>query len=128
MAGLLGLLALGAFAFMFVMLFLVALYVYAALALMAIAKRTKTENAWLAWIPIANIYLMTQVAEVSGWFTLLVLAGFVPILGSLVIAIFTIWLWWKVAEIRHRPGWWGILMIVPIANLIVMGILAWSKK
>ncbi|MBI1941575.1 MAG: hypothetical protein HYS33_08730, partial [Acidobacteria bacterium] len=33
-------------------------YVYSSLALQTIAKKTNTENAWLAWIPIANVILM----------------------------------------------------------------------
>ena len=117
------LLAIGA---MFFVLFLV-IYVYTALVLMTIAKKTKTDNAWLAWIPVANIYLMTQVAGVSGWLTLLILAGIIPIVGALVLLVFMIWLWWKIAEARNRPGWWGILMLIPIVGWILMGILAWGE-
>ena len=117
------LLALGAIIFVFAL----AMYIYSALVLMTIANKTKTENAWLAWIPIANIYLMTQVAGVSGWFTLLLLAGIIPILGMLVVLVFMIWLWWKIAEARNRPGWWGILMLVPIVGWVLMGMLAWGE-
>ena len=49
---------------------LLIVYIYSALALMAIAKRTKTKNAWLAWIPIANIYLMTQIGGLHPAWTL----------------------------------------------------------
>jgi hypothetical protein len=31
-----------------------------------------------------------------------------------------------VAEARNKPNWWGILMIVPVVNLIVPGYLAWA--
>jgi len=48
-----------------------ALYVYSSWALMTIAKKTDTPNAWLAWIPIANLYLMTQVAQIPWWTFLL---------------------------------------------------------
>ncbi len=106
---------------------LIIVWIYMALALMAIAKKTKTPNAWLAWIPIANFYLMTQIGGISGWWTLLLLAGFIPLVGSLVLAVFSIYLWWKIAEARHRPGWWGILTIIPIVNFIIMGMLAWSE-
>lgn len=33
----------------------IAFYVYFAICLMKIAKKTNTENAWMAWIPIANL-------------------------------------------------------------------------
>lgn len=117
------LLAFGAAIFVFVLV----MYIYTALVLMTIAKKTKTDNAWLALIPIANVYLMTQVAGVSGWFTLLLLAGIIPIVGMLVILVLFVWLWWKIAEARHRPGWWGILMLIPVIGWIIMGMLAWGE-
>ena len=102
-------------------------YVYMALVLMTIAKKTKTKNAWLAWIQIANIYLMTQVGGISGWWTALLAAGLIPIVGSIVLVVLSVYLWWKIAEARHRPGWWGILMILPVVNLVLMGVLAWGN-
>jgi len=33
----------------------------------------------------------------------------------------------KIAEVRNQPNWLGILMIVPIANLVVPGILAFAS-
>ena len=105
-----------------------AIYLYMAIALMTIGNKTKTKNSWLAFIPIANIYLMTQIAKVSGWWTLLILAAWIPIVGSLALAALAIYLWWLIAERRGRPGWWGILMIIPIINFIIVGLLAWGKK
>ena len=43
-----------------------AFYVYIALALQTIAKKTGTANDWLAWIPIANLILMLNVAKKPG--------------------------------------------------------------
>lgn len=105
-----------------IMIFLVigaALYVYMSLALQTIADKTKTENSWLAWIPIANLVLMLNVAKKPLWWLVLFL---VPIV-NIVIAIMV---WMAVAEARGKPSWWGILTIVPVANLIVPGVLAWS--
>ena len=105
------------------------IYVFFALALMTIAKKTKTENAWLAWIPIANIYLMTQVAKVSGWYTAGLLLAVIPIVGNIAIIALFCYLWWKIAEARNRPGWWGILIgLIPIVNLVMVGMLAWSDN
>lgn len=118
----------GGFLWLFVLLF-IALYVYSALALMNIAKRTNTKNPWLAWIPIANMYLMTQIGGVPWWTLLIVVfAGFIPFVGGIVSVVLIIWWWWKIAEARQRPGWWGILMMIPVVNLILMGVLAWGKK
>ena len=126
--GIAGMMAfMGAF-FVFFLLVALAVYIYSALALMTIAKKTKTENAWFAWIPILNIYLLTQVAGVSGWITAAFLLAIIPFIGGLIVAALTVWLWWKVAERLKLPEWYGILMIIPIVNLIMMGIMAWGKK
>ncbi len=118
--------AISAFLVVFVIIAL-ALYIYSALVLMAIAKKTKTPNGWLAFIPIANVYLMVKIAKLSGWFTLIVLVPIIPVVGSLALTAGTIWFWWRIAENIKKPGWWSLLMLVPVLNLIIMGIMAWGK-
>jgi hypothetical protein len=114
------------FLWIFVVIF-IAIYIYTALVLMTIAKKTNTPNPWLAWIPVANLYLMTRIAGVPWWTLLIVLfAGFIPFIGGLVSLVITIWWWWKIAEARKKPGWFGILMLIPIVNLVIMGVIAWS--
>ncbi|MBE0429486.1 MAG: hypothetical protein IBX61_06395 [Thermoleophilia bacterium] len=97
-----------------------AVYIYLAFCLMTIAGKLGVPNGWLAFIPIANVYLMCRMVPISGWYLLLV---FVPIVN----VIFAVYLWWKIAERRERPGWYGILMLVPIANLIIPGVLAFTE-
>lgn len=106
----------------------IVLYVYMALVLMKIAQRTNTPNGWLAWIPIANLYLMTQIAKVPWWSMLVILLAWIPVVGSLAMLGVMIWWWWKICEARNKPGWWSLLIIfIPIVNLILPGILAWGK-
>ena len=96
-----------------------AIYAYVAFCLYTIAKKTNTENPWLAWIPIANIVLACQIAGKPWWW---VFFFFIPIAN----VVFAILVMWKIAEVRNKPGWLGILMIVPIANLVILGILAFA--
>ena len=95
-------------------------YIWMAICGQTIARKTNIPNGWLAWIPIANVYLLCKIAGRSGWWTL---AVFVPLLN---IVMMIIW-WWSVAEKRNKPGWLGILMIIPVVNFIVLGILAFSE-
>ncbi len=104
---------------LFCLVFGLGFYIYMALALQTIATKTGTANEWLAWIPIANLFLMLNVAKKPLWWFLLFL---IPIV-NLVMAIMV---WMAVAEARGKPNWWGILMIVPVANLVVPGYLAWA--
>lgn len=103
-------------------------YVYSALVLMTIAKKTNTPNGWLAWIPFANLYLMTQIAKVPWWTFLVIFLAWIPVVGGLLLLGVMTWWWWKISEARNRPGWWAILMLIPIVNLIIMGMLAWTEK
>jgi Family of unknown function (DUF5684) len=113
-----GIAFLGAFMMVFVVIGL-AFYVYYALALQTIAKKTNTENAWLAWIPIINIILMLNIAKKPLWWIILCL---IPLVNIVIIII----VWMAIAEARKKPNWWGILLIVPVVGIIVPGYLAWS--
>ncbi len=95
-------------------------YVYFAVCLQTIANKTNTENSWLAWIPIANIYLMTQIAGKPGWWLLLF---FIPIVNIIIAVI----LWMGIAKARDKAEWIGITIILPIINIIVVGYLAFSE-
>jgi hypothetical protein len=97
----------------------IAIYVYLAICLQTIAHKTGTKHGWLAWIPIANAYLMCKIAGKSGWWLLFF---FIPIVNI----VFMVIVWMGIAEARDKKGWLGILMIVPIANLIIPGYLAFS--
>ncbi len=95
-------------------------YVYFSFCIMKIAQKLGVENAWLAWIPIVNIWVLVQCAGKEWWWILLM---FIPI-ANIVAAIV---IWMAIAERRGKPSWLGILMIVPIANLIIPGYLAFSE-
>jgi hypothetical protein len=110
----------GGFFLLFIVIIL-AIYIYYAVSLMKIANKTNTPNAWLAWIPIANLVLMIQVAKKPLWWIILF---FIP-LANIVVSIL---LWMAIARAVGKPDWWGILIIVPIANLIVPGYLAFSSS
>ena len=111
----------------FLVIFL-AMYVYAALALQTIAKRLNNEKAWLAWIPIANIYLITQLVGIPGWWTLIVFAQIIPFVGALAFLGVMGWILWLLAEKLNHPGWMGLLLLVPVVNLVVLWMLAWGSK
>ncbi|MGD1103402.1 MAG: DUF5684 domain-containing protein [Terriglobia bacterium] len=106
-------------AFLFMFVIFAVFYIYFALATQTIAKKTNTENGWLAWIPIANLILWANIAKKPIWWGILCL---VPLVGI----VFMVLLWMAIAEARKKPNWWGILTIVPVVQLIVPGYLAWA--
>ncbi len=98
-----------------------AFYIYFAYSLMTIAKKTNTGSAWMAWVPIVNIFLMLMIAKKPMWWFLLLLIPLVNIVISIIV-------WMKIAQAVGKPDWLGILMIVPIANIIIPGYLAFSSS
>ncbi len=123
MAAAAGGMAIAAFGVVLVLLLIIiaVFYVYFALVYSKLAKKTNTEDAWLAWIPIANIYLLLKIAGKPGWWLILY---FVPLV-NIVVAIIV---WMEIARRLNKPDWLGILVIVPMANLVMPGYLAFSKS
>lgn len=114
---------------LFVMLF-IALYIYMALAMMTIAQKLKRKDiAWLAWIPIANMFLIPILAKKNWpW-------GFMFLVPIANIVFGIIWTW-SIFEQRKYPGWLSLIVlagIIPfigwlatLANLIIWGLVAWK--
>ena len=102
-------------------------YIYTAIVLMTLAKKTNTKPAWLAWIPIANLYLTTKIAKVQWWTFFAFLLFLVPAIGWMGFTAVMIWWWWNIAERMKFPGWISLLLLVPVVNLIIMGIIAWAN-
>jgi hypothetical protein len=90
----------------------VVLYFYFAFFLMVLARKTSTSHSWLAWIPIANIFLMCRIARQS---MLLGVLMIVPLVNFVVAGL----LWSGIARARHKPGWTGWLILVPGLNLLL---------
>ncbi|MDD5512779.1 MAG: DUF5684 domain-containing protein, partial [Candidatus Omnitrophica bacterium] len=103
------------------------IYVYSSLCLYFIARKTGNEPAWLAWVPIGNLFLMCKIAGQSYWLLLIFLASFLPIIGGLVNLGLFGFFWFKIAEARGKPGWMGILCVLPLVNLVMMGVIAFSE-
>ena len=118
------------FAGMIIYIFLVALVVYAvmAIALMKIAKKAKMgKKAWFAWVPILNIILMLNIAGLSGWWVFFYALAPIPFAGWVATALFTVYVWMRISKVCNKPDYLGLLMIVPMANLVLPLYLAYSQ-
>lgn len=102
------------------------LYVYSALCLQMIAKKTSQEPVWLAWVPIGNLFLMCKIASLSYLWLLGFLLAFLPFVGMFFNLALVAYFYYRIALARNKPGWLGILVCLPIVNLIIMGYLAFS--
>jgi hypothetical protein len=108
--------------FMSVFLFvLIGVYVYFSLCLFLIAKKLEIPTAWMAWIPILQVSPFLRSAGKPLWWFLLF---FIPFVNAVV----SVYLWMCIAGNLGKNKMLGLLMIIPIANFILMGMLAFSKK
>jgi hypothetical protein len=101
-------------------LFSLIVYVFIAYCIQRIAHKLNTPNAWLAWIPVANVFLLAKMAEKSYLSLLWIL---VPIANLVYIIV----LWIKIIKRLNMSPWLVVLFFVPIANIVTFGYLAFSK-
>lgn len=111
----------------FFALFLVFGYIYPALCLQFIAAKTDKHPVWLAWVPVGNLFLMCKIAGINYLWLLPLLLLFVPYAGVAANLIVGGFIWFKIAQARRKPGWIGILGVVPILGLVIFAYLAFSE-
>ncbi len=101
-----------------IILFLI-IYLYSSLILYTLAKKLNIQNPWFAFLPVANIYLVTELASVAPWTLIL---AFFPGINVIV----SVWWFWKISQRRSRPGWWALLYLIPLIGFIFLSLLVWK--
>ncbi len=115
------------------LILMLAFYLYVAFALMTLAKKMGVDKSWFAFIPVANLYLMSKMAKMHWWPVTLVVLSPIPILGQLlglVLVVYVVIWMWEIFKYFKKPGWWSVLMVIPLANIayyVLLGITAWGK-
>ena len=100
---------------------LAAFWVYPAVCFQCIAKKAGIGYGWLAWIPIANLYLICRLAQMPVWWMALCL---IPYLGAIFLLVL-------LCQIPKRLGITGpqrFLIIVPAVNFFYLGWLAFRAE
>ena len=108
-------------AFLILFVLFLAMYCYMSYAFMVMARKTRTPYIWMAWVPVANTFLLIMMAKKPLWWFILLLVPLVNIVIGII-------LWMKVAENLNKPSWFGILMFVPLVNIIIFSYLAFSSS
>jgi len=126
------LLGIGFLGFVVFLVLMIAVYIYISIVYVQIAKKTNIKPAGIAWIPVVGPALITsRIAKMHWWPILLLIGVFVPMLSFAALVAFTVFftIWsWKMFEKLRRPGWWALLCLISPVNLVLLGIVAFSKK
>lgn len=124
---------------------IVGLYVYSALALQRLAKRMGSDHSWYAWVPFMNVYLRYELAGINPLLFLLYIAPFfltiftmIPFVGFLIqyinigvgiaIVVVDTISYMNICEKRGHDKMLGLLAIINVAQLVLLGVLAWEKE
>jgi hypothetical protein len=102
----------------FVLLFMIIGYIYSSITLMITANKLKTQNSWLAWVPIGNYYLKAKMAKKNPWPTFLYIL-FVP---SFAIAIYSFIVTMSKVNSGEFPTE-SVLFIAAIGVMVVTGLI-----
>jgi hypothetical protein len=80
------------------------------------------KPGWAAIIPIYNYYVLLQIVGRPGWWLALLLLGFIPFVGSLVVLVFTIIVYNDLAKsFGKSTGFTVLLVLLPFIGLPVLG-------
>jgi hypothetical protein len=118
------------FILLILFIFLLVAYIYYCLVWYTLANKLKYKNAWIAWIPIANLFLLPILAK-KHW-----ALGFLLLIPVVNLVFSIIWSW----EIYKRRKFSGALslikagyiipLLIPfvfIADFVIMGLIAFEK-
>ena len=117
----------------------VGMYVWFVVSLAIIARKLKISAWWTAPVPILNFYLMCAAGKRGGSCFLAFLVPFLMLVAGAVawlpvlifislVAWAIVWIrvWMDVCENRGRARWLGLLIVLPVLNLVLLGTLAFG--
>ncbi len=90
-------------------------YIFGCYCFQKIFQRLGMADAWLAWVPIANTWMILKAGNQSGWW---VIALFIPLINFVGLIILVIALVNVFKKLGKSP-WLILLFIVPLVNLAV---------
>ena len=96
-----------------------AFYLFTCFCLKLICKKAGKDPGILIWIPIVQIVPILQAARLELiWIVGMLIPGVNFFVGLFVA--------WKFVEAAGKPGWMGLLLGVPVVNILVLVYLAFG--
>ena len=91
-------------------------YLFGSYCLYTIYEKLGEQNAWFAWVPILNNWIMYKAGDQSPWW---IVGLFIPVV-NFVALIFLLMAFIKIVEKLGKSPWLILLMIVPLVNFVVL--------
>lgn len=84
------------------------------------------QPGWAALIPIYNTIVMLKVAKLSPWLIFVFLLGLIPVVGAIIVCIFSLIIAIKLGTAFGRSG--GFIVGLILLPIIFMPILAFGDS
>ncbi len=95
-------------------------YIFTSYCLMKIADKLSIPNSWLAWVPIAQVWVMIRAAGKPGWWLLLLFIPLVNIVVGFIVLFST-------PTNLGKSSLYGLLVFIPIVGIFLYwGLLAFT--
>jgi hypothetical protein len=96
------------------------IYLFYCYCLMLICRKTGNPAGILIWVPVLQLFPMLRAAGMSGWWFL---AYWVPVLNLVPVILWPL----RIARARGKSIWVGILLLLPVTNVLTFLYLAFSN-
>jgi tetratricopeptide (TPR) repeat protein len=95
------------------------IYLFFGFTLFMIGKKAGSPLPWLAFVPIASLYVWVKSAGKAGWWLILLLIPLVNIVIWIITSL-------AIARERGKSTVWGVLLFIPCTTPIALIYLAFS--
>jgi hypothetical protein len=95
------------------------IYLFFGFTLFMIGKKAGAPLPWLAFVPIASLYVWVKSAGKAGWWLILLLIPLVNIVIWIITSL-------AIARERGKSTVWGVLLFIPCTTPIALIYLAFS--
>ena len=95
-------------------------FLYTAWCLRELARKEAARRPWLAWIPIADVYLVCTLVGHGVLWTIWLFIPIVNLIGVVVVVM-------KLARLRGHRRVFGLLLIVPFVSYVAWWVLAFGR-
>ncbi len=91
-------------------------YIFGSYCFYTIYQKLREPNAWFAWVPILNTWIMLKAGEQSPWW---IIGLFIPLV-NFVALIFLLMAFVNIVKKLGKNPWLILLMIIPLVNFVVL--------
>lgn len=92
------------------------IYLFTSYCFYAIYQKLGEPNAWFAWVPLLQFWVMYKAGNQSPWWIIVLLIPLVNIVALIVLIIAFV----NIVKKLGKNPWLILLMIIPLVNFAVM--------